>query len=154
MIVTGHEPETLARALSRLPVRTAHNPQYDLGMFSSVRAGVAALRPDVEAFFVLPADCPLVRTQVLERLIDEFRAARKTVTDATRDTANGTVCDTPERTSVHASRSAPGIFHPTCCGLRGHPRFLPTTTEGPCWTRAQTTTCGVSFLDTQRMKLK
>lgn len=130
VIVTGHEPETLARALSRLPVRTAHNPQYDLGMFSSVRAGVAALRPDVEAFFVLPADCPLVRTQVLERLIDEFRAARETVTDATRDTANGAVCHTPGRTSAHASRSAPGIFHATCCGLRGHPPLLANHYRG------------------------
>lgn len=101
VVVTGHQPERLTAVLDRLPVRSVHNPRYDAGMFSSIRAGVAALRADVDAFFVLPADYPLVRPEVLARLISAYRA------------------DEPAAAGV-SSR----IFHPTCCGRRGHPPLV------------------------------
>lgn len=94
VVVTGHEPDDLAAALEALPVRRAHNPGYDAGMFSSVQTGVGALRDDVEAFFILPVDYPLVRTEVLRTLLESFAGSGK------------------------------GILHPTCCGLRGHPPLL------------------------------
>jgi molybdenum cofactor cytidylyltransferase len=94
VVVTGHMGDVVAHALAGLPVRRAHNAGYDSGMFSSVRTGVRALTDDVEAFFVLPVDYPLVRTQVLASLIDRFRAGDR------------------------------GMLHPTCCGLRGHPPLL------------------------------
>ncbi len=68
VVVTGHNPEALLPVLSRLQVDRAHNPDYDSGMFSSVRAGAAALSADVDAFFVLPVDCPLVTPRVLRLL--------------------------------------------------------------------------------------
>ncbi len=94
VVVTGHESARLTPVLDRLPVRSAHNADYDSGMFSSVLAGVAALPADVEAFFVLPADYPLVRSQVCSRLLAAF-------TDGDY-----------------------GIVHPTTCGRRGHPPLL------------------------------
>jgi molybdenum cofactor cytidylyltransferase len=94
VVVTGHNPEALAPVLDRLAVRRAHNAGYESGMFSSVQTGVRALADDVEAFFVLPADYPLVRTEVLRRLIESFH-------DGESD-----------------------VLHPSCCGLRGHPPLL------------------------------
>jgi molybdenum cofactor cytidylyltransferase len=107
VVVTGHEPERLAPILDALPARPVHNAGYDAGMFSSVRTGVAALDPDVEAFFILPADYPLVRTEALERLIAIFRGTGRS--------AHG-----PEDTG----RAGRGILHLTCCGRRGHPPLL------------------------------
>ena len=94
VVVTGHDPDALAPVLSRLPVRPVHNAGYESGMFSSVQTGVRALGQDVESFFILPADYPLVRTEVLGRLIQGFRGSKH------------------------------GVVHPTCCGLRGHPPLL------------------------------
>jgi molybdenum cofactor cytidylyltransferase len=94
VVVTGHNLEKIAPVLDRLPVRQAHNAGYEAGMFSSVRVGVGALRPGADAFFILPADYPLVGPEVLDRLIDRFR------------------------------QGWPAILHPTCCGLRGHPPLI------------------------------
>jgi molybdenum cofactor cytidylyltransferase len=94
VVVTGHDRASVAPVIHGLPAGEAHNPRYDSGMFSSVRVGVAALDKDVEAFFVLPADYALVRSEVMERLAAEFAA-------------HGT-----------------GVLHPTCCGLRGHPPLI------------------------------
>ncbi len=95
VVVTGHDSDKVAPVIDRLAVRRVHNPDYESGMFSSVQTGVRALREDVEAFFILPADYPLVRTKVLDRLVHAFRE------DQGR------------------------ILHPTCCGLHGHPPLIP-----------------------------
>jgi CTP:molybdopterin cytidylyltransferase MocA len=94
IVVTGHDPDAIAPALTGRPARLVRNADYDRGMFSSVRTGAAALAEDAEAFFVLPADCFLVRTEVLERLIEQFRGGGR------------------------------GVLHPCCCGVRGHPPLL------------------------------
>jgi CTP:molybdopterin cytidylyltransferase MocA/HD superfamily phosphohydrolase YqeK len=94
IVVTGHDPDAIARVLAGRPVRLVRNEDYDRGMFSSVRTGAAALAEDVEAFFILPADCFLMRTEVLERLIAEFHSGSR------------------------------GVLNPCCCGVRGHPPLL------------------------------
>ncbi|PKN06342.1 MAG: hypothetical protein CVU72_04960, partial [Deltaproteobacteria bacterium HGW-Deltaproteobacteria-7] len=45
------------------------NEQYDQGMFSSIQTGVKSLNPDCQAFFLHPADIPLVRPETISRLI-------------------------------------------------------------------------------------
>ena len=94
VVVTGHEAEAVAPVLERLGVERAHNAGYESGMFSSVRTGVAALRGDIDAFFVLPVDCPLVTPRVL--------------------------CLHTE----HIRRSGKGIIYPACFGHRGHPPLI------------------------------
>jgi molybdenum cofactor cytidylyltransferase len=94
VVVTGHEAEAVAPVLERIGVERAHNAGYESGMFSSVRTGVAAVRDDNDAFFVLPVDCPLVTPRVLRLLIEHFRHSGK------------------------------GIIYPTCFGHRGHPPLI------------------------------
>jgi molybdenum cofactor cytidylyltransferase len=44
ILVTGHESEALAAAVSSLPIKTIHNPHYAEGMTSSIRAGASIAR--------------------------------------------------------------------------------------------------------------
>jgi len=69
-VVTGHRAADVAAAARAAGAETAFNADYVAGMFSSVRAGVAALAPATEAFFVLPADIPLVRPATVRRLLE------------------------------------------------------------------------------------
>lgn len=69
VVVAGHRGGETAAEAARLGVKSVHNPEYRQGMFSSVKAGMSALDPACEAFFVLPVDVPLVRPASLRRLI-------------------------------------------------------------------------------------
>lgn len=71
-VVTGHREADLKPRLERLGARAVANPDYRDGMFSSVAAGVATVGAEVEAFFVLPVDVPLIRPETVRRLIDAY----------------------------------------------------------------------------------
>lgn len=94
VVVTGHRAEELRPLLARLDAREAHNQQAELGMFSSVLAGVAALPDSATAIFVLPVDTPLVKAS--------------TVRDLSR--------------AYLTSRTA--VVYPTFRGKRGHPPLI------------------------------
>jgi len=93
-VVTGHRAEELAPVLQRLGVCGVANPRYAEGMFTSVTAGVEAIRATADAFFVHPVDLPLVRPATVRRLLDA------------------------------CSRKAPAILYPTFQGERGHPPLI------------------------------
>jgi CTP:molybdopterin cytidylyltransferase MocA len=105
-IVTGHRGAELEAVVTRLGGRVVHNRDYAAGMFSSVRAGVGTIGSEVDAFFVLPVDIPLVRPATIKRLI----AARQ--------------------------QSPGGIIYPTFAGLRGHPPLIAAHHAGTivAWT--------------------
>src|ERR1700690_952275 len=71
-VVTGFEAEAIAPELTRLGVARVHNYDFAAGMFSSVRAGVASLPADVDAFLLAPVDVPLLRPATIARV---WRAA-------------------------------------------------------------------------------
>ena len=75
VVVTGHHAVELAPTLDRLRVRHVQNDRYREGMFSSVVAGVKSLRPGTDAFFLLPADMPLVRCHTIKTLRKAFSHA-------------------------------------------------------------------------------
>ncbi len=72
-VVTGHRAGELEPLLAKLGVRAVANPHYRVGMFTSVAAGVATIEKEVDAFFVLPVDLPLVRPATIRRLLDARR---------------------------------------------------------------------------------
>src|SRR5262245_35993146 len=59
VVVLGREADAVASALAGLPVRTVMNPRYAEGQSTSLRAGVEALGPGVEAAIVALGDQPL-----------------------------------------------------------------------------------------------
>ncbi|MFZ5510980.1 MAG: NTP transferase domain-containing protein [Pseudomonadota bacterium] len=75
LVVTGHEAERVAAALTGCPVRLVHNPDYGAGLSTSLRAGLAALAPDTDAAIVMLADMPRIGAGHLDRLMDAFDPA-------------------------------------------------------------------------------
>lgn len=94
VVVLGHQAEEVERALSSLGVRTVYNPDFGRGQVSSVRAGLAALRP-VDAVAVCLGDQPLLTPSDLSRL-----------------------------RSAYAERAAGDVLVPTHGGVRGNPVVL------------------------------
>lgn len=67
-VVIGHHAERLQELLSGRPnIELVMNADYQSGMFSSVRAGIA--RVCAERFFLLPGDHPLVEAGVYRALL-------------------------------------------------------------------------------------
>lgn len=71
-VVTGHRSMEVAPLLTRLGARAIVNPRYGEGMFSSVAAGAATIGPEMDAFFVLPVDVPLVRPATIRALLNSY----------------------------------------------------------------------------------
>ncbi len=65
--------------------QVVHNPDWASGMGSSLRAGLAALPPPVEAVVVALVDQPLVEPEAITRLIAAWRAEFPDAAVATYD---------------------------------------------------------------------
>jgi len=72
LVVVGHRAEELRGLVESAGACPVLNPHFDEGMFTSVRAGAAALPAGVDACFVLPVDTPLVRPQTVRRMAEAF----------------------------------------------------------------------------------
>ena len=68
-VVLGHHAEAIEAAVSAFPITLVHNPSPDDGQVSSVRLGLRALSPNLDAIIVAPADMPLIDTQDIVALI-------------------------------------------------------------------------------------
>ena len=64
--------DAITQALSRLDVRFVVNLARDEGMASSIRAGIAALEPDVDAVVIGLADQPLASPAVTDVLCERW----------------------------------------------------------------------------------
>jgi molybdenum cofactor cytidylyltransferase len=79
IVVLGHEAGKIIPLLENNEIRWVINDDYDRGMFSSVQVGVRSLAGDCRAFFLSPADVPLIRVDTLERLINAFQSEERDV---------------------------------------------------------------------------
>jgi len=76
-VVIGHRADELRPLVAWMDARAVPNPDYEQGMYTSVRAGVAALPAEARGFFLLPVDIPAVRPDTVRRLA-AARAAEPT----------------------------------------------------------------------------
>lgn len=76
IVVTGHDDARVRAALAGRPISFAHNPDYDQGMSTSLRAGVGALPGDIDAALVCLGDMPRVGPAHIARLVAAFEPAR------------------------------------------------------------------------------
>jgi molybdenum cofactor cytidylyltransferase len=72
IVVTGHERDKVERAIGKRKVAWVHNRDYEEGLSTSLKAGLAALPEDAEGVLVLLGDMPLIRADQLNRLINAF----------------------------------------------------------------------------------
>jgi molybdenum cofactor cytidylyltransferase len=91
IVVVGHKAEEITKTIATKPVKIMLNPNYGEGMSTSIIAGLILVDPKAQAVMLALGDQPLVDSQTINRLIDEFHKSDK------------------------------GIAVPTHKGRRGHP---------------------------------
>ena len=96
-VVVGHKADELRPVLELLGVKWIFNAEHGRGMFSSVLAGIKSFEPNVDAFFLLPCDSPLVNSETIRALLGVY------------------------------NRDDPKIIYPRFDGQRGHPPLIPAT---------------------------
>jgi alpha-ribazole phosphatase len=94
-VVVGQRADEITPVLDRLGVRWILNADYHQGMFSSILAGVRSFEADIDCFFVLPGDIPLVKPETIRALLNA------------------------------CNRDDPKIVYPRFNGQRGHPPLIP-----------------------------
>jgi molybdenum cofactor cytidylyltransferase len=72
IVVTGHEHERVEKALTGLPVRIVHNPDFADGLGTSLKAGIVAVPADADGVVVCLGDMPQVDAALIDRLIAAF----------------------------------------------------------------------------------
>jgi molybdenum cofactor cytidylyltransferase len=75
LVVVGAASDAVATTLADLPVELIENPAYAEGQSTSLRAGIAALTPDVGAALVLLGDQPFVSPAIITRIVEDWRAS-------------------------------------------------------------------------------
>ena len=73
IVVTGHQEEAVEAAISHLPVRIVHNPDYAEGQSTSLKAGVRGSSPWTEGFVFFLGDQPLIGADIVTALLERFR---------------------------------------------------------------------------------
>ena len=72
-VVLGHHADAIEAAVSQFPITIVRNPSPDDGLVSSVRVGLQALSPKLDAVMVALADQPLINEQDITALISAFK---------------------------------------------------------------------------------
>ena len=72
-VVLGHHGDAIEDAVRPFPITLVRNPTPDDGQVSSVRVGLAALSPKLDAVIVALADQPLIDAQDIVALISAYR---------------------------------------------------------------------------------
>ena len=75
IVVLGHEAERAVEELRGLSCRTVVNPEFERGMNSSSRFGIAAVPAGPAAAVVLLADMPLVTAEMIAALVERYRGS-------------------------------------------------------------------------------
>jgi molybdenum cofactor cytidylyltransferase len=71
-VVVGHRGEDIRAALGGRPVSFVEAADYAQGLSASLKAGIAALPPEVPAAVVCLGDMPLVTGRMIDRLLDAW----------------------------------------------------------------------------------
>ena len=70
VLVTGALHEALVAEVADLPIQAVHNPDWETGMASSIRAGLAAVAgTKPTAVLIMLSDQPLVTPELLRQLV-------------------------------------------------------------------------------------
>ncbi|CAG1004613.1 Nicotine blue oxidoreductase [Anaerolineales bacterium] len=79
VVVTGFRATDIESALSGLPVAIVHNPDYQQGQGTSIRAGVDSLSDKVGAAIFLLADQPQIPVEVIQALVESHGREMQTI---------------------------------------------------------------------------
>jgi len=75
VVVLGAQAQAIGETLTDLPVEIVINDAWAAGLSTSVRAGLAALRDEVQAVLMILGDQPALSPDLLHRLVERYRAS-------------------------------------------------------------------------------
>ncbi|MEP0234673.1 MAG: molybdopterin-binding/glycosyltransferase family 2 protein [Parasphingorhabdus sp.] len=79
IVVTGHMANEVAECLDGMTVTQVHNPDYADGMAGSIRAGISALEPDIDAAVILLGDMPGINARIIQDMIAAYSGDSSTL---------------------------------------------------------------------------
>ena len=79
LLVTGAACERFPDAVSDLPLRIIHNPDWEEGLSSSLKSALRAVQPQTVAVVFFLADQPLVGPELVDALIAAYRHSGKSI---------------------------------------------------------------------------
>ncbi|MCJ8280447.1 MAG: nucleotidyltransferase family protein, partial [Rivularia sp. ALOHA_DT_140] len=88
LVVLGAYAEQIKPEIDKLPVQIIENPDWETGMSSSIRAGIAAINQsnsNLDAVIIALADQPLISEAVFNQLIKEYRDTKHKIIAAGYD---------------------------------------------------------------------
>ncbi len=88
-VVLGHRELDIRQRLAGAGVQYVINPNYQKGMFSSVKTGWAQIAPATEAVLIALVDQPMITSAVINQLIDAYRNGKKRIVIPTHDGKRG-----------------------------------------------------------------
>jgi molybdenum cofactor cytidylyltransferase len=91
VVVVGADAARVRSEVARMPILSAHNPQWATGLASSIRVGIETLleaEPELDAVVVAPCDQPALSAEVIARLTDLHRSTGR-IAAARYDGRNG-----------------------------------------------------------------
>ena len=74
IVVTGHQAAEVRAALESLNVTFVHNPHYEEGLSTSVRAGVGHVPDDCSGVLMVLGDMPRVSSDIMNVLVSTFNS--------------------------------------------------------------------------------
>lgn len=81
IVTLGHESERIkekiAAKLDHKRVRAAYNPDYKLGMLTSIKAGIKAVAPNSNALLIALVDQPFIKSKLVNKVIEAFSKTDK-----------------------------------------------------------------------------
>ncbi len=88
-VVLGHRELDIRQRLAGAGVQYVINPNYQKGMFSSVKTGWAQIAPATEAVLIALVDQPMITSAVINQLIDAYHNGKKRIVIPTHDGKRG-----------------------------------------------------------------
>jgi molybdenum cofactor cytidylyltransferase len=93
VVVTGWEAEKVEAALARInaskPLMVLHNPQFAIGLSTSLCCGLGVLPETLDGALIQLADMPWVGAAHIDRLIDAFDSGEPAIVAPFRDGRRG-----------------------------------------------------------------
>jgi len=89
IVVLGFEAERVAETIKDLPCKIVVNENYKEGMSSSVKCGLRNTMNKSMAILVIPGDCPLIRSEDMNKVINRYLESRKPIVIATHKGKRG-----------------------------------------------------------------
>lgn len=75
IVVTGNDYAEVRKAITQ-KIEFTHNPDYNLGLSSSLKAGVAALHTACDGVMVCLGDMPYISSSNYDKLLDAFEPGK------------------------------------------------------------------------------